>query len=212
MQKGTRLNLAFFPGLDSSPCFASWYCCCSNGNVIASYELCDLCNWDCNSICNSQGTEGFCIERDNWDLAVIDCQFNHVNLTDFVARPVDGSIQITWKTVSEIDNAGFHLWRSDAQDGGYSKITAALIPAEGGPTWGAEYEYKDIDVKPGRTYYYKLEDIDDQGLSIFHGPVSATLEAPVVPALSEWGAIVLSLILGTGAVLALRRRRLRSGI
>jgi exosortase sorting signal-containing protein len=119
-------------------------------------------------------------------------------------------IVIQWKTASEIDNAGFHLWRSDARDGGYRRITAVLIPAEGGPARGVDYEYEDNDVAPGRTYHYKLEDMDGQGLSTFHGPVSATVrDAAAIPALSQWGAIVLSLSLGTRAVLALRRRRLR---
>jgi hypothetical protein len=83
------------------------------------------------------------------------------------------SCHIDWETGAEIDNAGFHIWRSETEDGEFEQITVDLIPAEGGPTRGAEYEYGDFDVEPGLTYYYKLEDIDDDGVSTFHGSVSA---------------------------------------
>ena len=39
---------------------------------------------------------------------------------------------------------------------------------------GASYEYVDTDVKNRKTYYYKLEDIDVNGVATFHGPMSAT--------------------------------------
>ena len=35
--------------------------------------------------------------------------------------------------------------------------------------------YEDLDVVPGRTYYYELEDIDYSGISTFHGPVWALI-------------------------------------
>lgn len=48
-----------------------------------------------------------------------------------------------------------------------------MIPAEGGPTWGAAYAHEDTDVAPGKSYFYRVEDIDTSGTSTFHGPVSA---------------------------------------
>ena len=50
----------------------------------------------------------------------------------------------------------------------------SLIPAQGSSTQGASYEFIDNDVKNRKTYYYKLEDIDLNGNSTMHGPVSAT--------------------------------------
>ena len=97
-----------------------------------------------------------------------------IELLSFASRWAGSALSIEWETASEIDNAGFYLWRSETEDGQYTCINEALIPAEGGHTWGAEYEYEDFDVEPGLTYYYKLEDIDYSGVSTFHGPVSAT--------------------------------------
>ena len=91
-----------------------------------------------------------------------------MNLVSFNAEALEDSVLLTWETASEIDNAGFHLWRSETEDGQYVRITDSLIPAEGSPALGAEYEYEDFDVEPGKTYYYKLEDIDTDGVNTFH--------------------------------------------
>ena len=97
-----------------------------------------------------------------------------VTLTDFQAVPGDRSVTLQWKTASEINNAGFNLYRSEVPDGAYKKITNALIPAQGSPAQGASYEFVDKKVQNRKTYYYKLEDIEHNGKSTFHGPVSAT--------------------------------------
>ena len=54
------------------------------------------------------------------------------------------------------------------------KINAEIIPAQGGPLSGAEYEFIDAPVKNRTAYTYKLEDIDSDGTATMHGPVSAT--------------------------------------
>jgi len=90
------------------------------------------------------------------------------------AQPAADHVTLTWETGSEVDNAGFNLWRSQAADGPYTKINEALIPAKGDAHSGASYTYTDTNVVKGVTYYYKLEDVDIHGVSTFHGPVSAT--------------------------------------
>jgi len=84
-------------------------------------------------------------------------------------------------TGSELDNLGFNLLRSEAEEGPYSKINESLIPGEGDQSWGAMYSYTDTDVENGTTYWYQLEDVDIYGVSTLHGPVSAT------PGASKWG-------------------------
>ena len=80
---------------------------------------------------------------------------------------------ILWNTEAEIDNAGFNIYRSTAEDGEYEKINDALISAQGSPTQGASYTFIDSGLRNGKTYYYKLEDIDNNGISTFHGAVKA---------------------------------------
>ena len=96
-----------------------------------------------------------------------------INLSSFTATHKAGKVIIEWSTESEIDNAGFNFYRAEAENGEYMKINASLIPAEGSPASGAAYQYADKDVKNRITYYYKLEDIDLNGTSTMHGPVSA---------------------------------------
>jgi hypothetical protein len=97
-----------------------------------------------------------------------------IKLTSFTATPKSGKVIIRWNTESETDNAGFNLYKAESVDGTYIKINPALIPAQGSSTQGASYEFIDTNVQNRKTYYYKLEDIDLNGVSTMHGPVNAT--------------------------------------
>lgn len=99
-----------------------------------------------------------------------------VELVSFKARSGKTRTQLTWETASEIDSAGFNIWRSEKKNSGFRKITRSLIPSQGGPTSGAKYKYDDLNLLPGKTYYYKLEDIDYQGKSTFHRTIAVTLK------------------------------------
>jgi hypothetical protein len=96
-----------------------------------------------------------------------------VSLSSFEAVATNKKIILTWTTESEIDNAGFNIYRAESENGQYVKINTSVIPAKGAVTQGASYEIIDKDVKNRKTYYYKLEDIDLNGTSNMHGPVSA---------------------------------------
>jgi len=98
-----------------------------------------------------------------------------ITLSKFEAKSVLSSIIIMWTTSSELDNAGFNLYRAVADNGEYEKINDALIPAKGSATQGAQYEFIDKNVRLWKTYYYKLEDVDLHGVSSMHGPLSATV-------------------------------------
>ena len=97
-----------------------------------------------------------------------------ITLASFTARPGSYQVTLKWKTASEIDNAGFNIYRSDSENGDYEQINDSLIPAEGSVTEGAVYEFVDEDVENRQVYRYMLEDIDLNGVSTIHGPVSAT--------------------------------------
>ena len=86
-----------------------------------------------------------------------------ISLIEFNAIPGNRMVTLTWSTASEIDNAGFNIYRSESEDGEYTKINESLIPAEGSSTQGASYEYVDNGLQNRKTYYYKLEDIDLNG-------------------------------------------------
>lgn len=97
-----------------------------------------------------------------------------VDVTDFSAASTKGHILVAWETGSETSMQGFNLHRSEAADGVYTELNPTVIPAQNhGQPIGAAYSWLDEDVVPGGTYYYKLEALEDGGLSSFFGPVSA---------------------------------------
>lgn len=97
-----------------------------------------------------------------------------ITLADLRATAGNKKITVTWMTESEISNAGFNIYRAESIDGEYIKTNASLIAAKGSATEGASYEFVDPGLQNRKTYYYKLEDIDLNGTSTLHGPVSTS--------------------------------------
>ena len=121
---------------------------------------------------------GFSQPTTDSDFALVrfdgDCTPTSVELASFAARGRDRSVELAWKTASELDNLGFHLYRSTSEEGPYQRITSSAIPGLGSSPVGAEYSYRDTNLTNGVAYYYKLEDIETTGKTTFHGPVVAT--------------------------------------
>jgi hypothetical protein len=126
------------------------------------------------SICYTAGSTGFTTPTWYGYPAAVCVPPTVINLSSFIATPKAGKVILQWTTASEIDNAGFNIYRSEAEDGEYKKINNALIAAEGSSTQRASYEFIDGALRNRKTYYYKLEDIDLNVTSTMHGPVSAT--------------------------------------
>lgn len=70
---------------------------------------------------------------------------------------------ITWSTESEVNTAGFHVYRALQPDGPYERATTELIPASPDAFTGGEYEFRDPTVEAGTTYYYQLEELETTG-------------------------------------------------
>ena len=97
-----------------------------------------------------------------------------ITLASFIGIPGNREVMLVWVTESEIENAGFNIYRAETEDGTYVRLSESLIPAQGTATSGATYTYADRDVVNRRTYFYKLEDTDVNGAATSHGPVIAT--------------------------------------
>ncbi len=82
------------------------------------------------------------------------------------------AVTVEWTTASEVDHAGFNLYRGDSPDGPWIKLNQNLIPPAGDPIVGGRYSYVDDDVEPGRTYYYLLEDVALDGTTTRHPPIA----------------------------------------
>jgi hypothetical protein len=114
-------------------------------------------------------------------VAKISGSMNIVHLLSFSASRAADRVDLTWTTAYETDCAGFYLWRGEVLGGPYTRITAAMIPAAGGPTQGASYSYGDY-AAAGRAYFYKLEAVNFAGQSDLFGPVASfSADETVVP-------------------------------
>ncbi len=139
-----------------------------------------------------------------------------VTLASFAAQGQADRVVVTWETVSELDNAGFNLYSGLKADGS-DRALLTYVPSQApGSTQGAAYTFEDAAVEAGQTYWYWLEDVDLNGATTLHGPVSATVQAPTAVTLSSVsaspaaGASALPwLLLAAGAGLALGAARLR---
>lgn len=108
-------------------------------------------------------------------------------------------VLITWSTASELDAAGYNLYRSDQPTGEYVLINPQLIPASTDPWAGGEYSFVDTTAQPGITYYYLLEDVETDGQTNRHGPIE--VKAQPGGRLEMILAIVLFVFSATGAIL-----------
>jgi len=89
------------------------------------------------------------------------------------------SATITWETASEVDTAGFNLYRSNSPEGPWQKINQQLIPPSDDPISGGSYKFVDETAEPGQEYYYQLEEIELGGASTRFDPIFLKTSQPI---------------------------------
>jgi hypothetical protein len=102
-----------------------------------------------------------------------------VNLRYFRAKAQETKITIEWGTATELDNAGFYVQRSNASNGTFQRISP-FIYAQGDSLTGSDYDYDDLQVDVGITYWYRLESVDSSQRSSFNDPVSVGFKLPAL--------------------------------
>ena len=107
------------------------------------------------------------------------CSVLAVSLATWEAHATGSNVILRWETVSEFDNAGFHVYRALSGDGPWVRVNDLLIPAATpGAIVGAEYAWTDSQVSPGVTYWYMLEDVALDGTPTRHDPLAVTSAMP----------------------------------
>lgn len=102
-----------------------------------------------------------------------------VAMTNFSASIETRGILLTWTTQTEVNSAGFHVWRSEKEEQGYIRLTTALLPSHGNSSSPHEYTFIDKEVKNDIMYWYKIEEISMDGESSFYGPICVLNVLPV---------------------------------
>ena len=113
-------------------------------------------------------------------------------------------IRIEWKTETEIDTAGFNVYRKEcprrSANCEFILLNDTLIPSAGDSVTGASYSFTDRNVAAGATYTYQLEDVELDNSREQHEPIvySTPLIAWWVPVVASVGILVCLLLIIKG--------------
>lgn len=86
-----------------------------------------------------------------------------VTLSHFRAEYTDAGIVLKWITESEVDNAGFYIYRSETRDGDFKVVNPNMLQGAGTTGERNEYTWTDTTAKSNVAYYYRIEDISHAG-------------------------------------------------
>lgn len=111
-------------------------------------------------------------------------------------------IVVQWETETEIDTAGFYLYRSDSDAGSPERLNDQVIVSRGDPLTGASYEFVDADVRPGHVYTYYLEELEVNGAinRLDTIQIEARGVQPWVVALAALGALVGAYLIAVAGI------------
>lgn len=131
-------------------------------------------------ILNNTGASQYSYESDPYNLASSPLP---VTLSSFLAVYTEGLPVLNWTTQSEVNNAGWNIYRSETEDCQLSlQINPELIPGNGTSTVTNTYSFSDeYDVLPGATYWYTLESVDFGGYSESYGPIKLKIPDSETP-------------------------------
>jgi|GEM_PF-756643 len=91
-----------------------------------------------------------------------------VELATFSAKYRKGKVMLRWITESEMDNQGFIIERRQSKEDDWKKIVSFQdensLRGQGSTPERTEYGYDDGKVTFGNTYYYRLLDVDFNGV------------------------------------------------
>jgi len=82
------------------------------------------------------------------------------------------STTIKWVTASEVDNFGFDVYRGEAEDGPFERISSEPIAGGGTTDEPQHYRWVDDTLDPRITYYYFVESISMAGIRERFTPVA----------------------------------------
>jgi hypothetical protein len=96
-----------------------------------------------------------------------------VTLMYLTATPVANSfIKLDWATASEINNKGFEIERSTD---GVAFETIGWMDGHGNSNQQIDYSYNDKTVAPNSVYYYRLKQVDEDGVFAYSNIVSGAI-------------------------------------
>ncbi len=107
-----------------------------------------------------------------------------VELSAFTLFAGDRYVDLKWTTQSEMDNLGFVVLRSNNKDGDYTELASYeyfdQLKGSGSSSEKHDYHFRDESVFNEAIYWYKLYDVDVNGVRTEHGPLKAAPRADII--------------------------------
>lgn len=98
-----------------------------------------------------------------------------VQLAAFTARvQPDNSVRLDWMTLSEINNYGFEVQKSQERTRNFMTIPHSFVPGHGTTLDPHYYSFVDTATSPG-IWYYRLKQIDLDGTHHYSDPVQVSI-------------------------------------
>ena len=148
----------------------------SSGDITLQYQVVSLAESAMAGVENSAGTRGRVYSTGNTPplaagQAVAFLSFSGpppvcsplaVTLAGFSAVQQGEAVLVSWETATELNNLGFNLYRGTSPAGPLGQLNETLIPSQSpGSPGGFSYTWEDrVDLVPGTTYFYWIEDVD----------------------------------------------------
>ena len=85
-------------------------------------------------------------------------------MSHFRAEHTDAGVILNWTTESEVDNAGFYIYRSKTEDSEFKVVTPTMVQGAGTIGERNQYTWTDTTAKPNTVYYYRIEDVSHSGV------------------------------------------------
>lgn len=102
-----------------------------------------------------------------------------VEMTGLLIKVVNNKIMLNWRTETETNNYGFEIERGENYLGIDSAVSfrkIGFIQGGGNRNSSKDYFFADETVLPGRTYWYRIKQIDNDGSFNYSRTISANTE------------------------------------
>ena len=117
-----------------------------------------------------------------------------VELSSFTAMVLgSGRVRLDWVTQSETNVNGYYLWRSPTDNLYHAEIVSPLVGATNTSNTMV-YSFEDREISSDGVYRYWLQNVDFDGTTDYHGPITVTISfanttAPQIPMQTELSGV-----------------------